>query len=153
MTRTRALWGGAGALALLAVGVAPASAAPLNNDGCTFSRGTTTCVTSSTATTTYDAPDGVEGTRTRDGETVWGDTCLAFHPTTWYYGAFPDTSVEVSVTTTTTVTYEGRVARHDKKRSSVTTVAPPSYRITSGEVYCYTNEGARLYRLSAPYPS
>ena len=153
MTRTRALWAGAAALALLAVGVAPASAAPPSNEGCTFSRGTTTCVTTSTSTTTYAAPEGVDGKRTSDGRTVWGDTCLAFHPTTWYYGAGLDTTLEVSATTTTTTTYQGRVARHDKKTSSTTTTSDPSYRITSGEVYCYTTAGTGLYRLFAPYPS
>jgi hypothetical protein len=83
---------------------------------------------------------------------VWGDACLAFVPTTWYYGAIEGAAIQVTVTTTTTTTYRGRVARHDKKISSSTVVAPPAYRVTEGAIYCYPTSGNPM-RFDAPYPA
>ena len=120
MVPRRVVLGGAAALAALTWGAAPAVAAAPTPSGCSFSQGTTTCVTTESAVTTYDAPHGVDGTRISTGPTVWGDACLSFEPTTWYYGAFDGTTVETEVTTTSTTTYRGRTAHHDKKTSSTT---------------------------------
>jgi len=152
MNLRRVALGGAATLAALTWGVAPAVAAPSTEDGCSFAQGTTTCVTTESDVHTVDAPDGVDGTRISAGPTVWGDACLAFVPTTWYYGAIEGAAIQVTVTTTTTTTYRGRVARHDKKISSSTVVAPPAYRVTEGAIYCYPTSGNPM-RFDAPYPA
>lgn len=153
MVPRRVVLGGAAALAALTWGAAPAVAAAPTPSDCSFSKGTTTCVTSTSAVTTYDAPNGVDGARTSAGPTVWGDACLSFEPTTWYYGAFDGTTIETEVTTTTTTTYRGRTAHHDKKISSSTVVSPPAYRVNAGSIYCYTTRVLGPIRFDAPYPS
>ena len=152
MVPRRVVLGGAAALAALTWGAAPAVAAPTPS-GCSFSKGTTTCVTSTSAVTTYDAPNGVDGRRVSAGPTVWGDACLSFEPTTWYYGAFDGTTVETEVTITSTTTYRGRTAHHDKKISSTTVVSPPALRVSAGAIYSYTTRSLGPFVFDAPYPS
>ena len=103
--------------------------------------------------TTYDAPHGVDGTRISTGPTVWGDACLSFEPTTSYYGAFDGTTVETEVTITSTTTFRGRTAHHDKKISSTTVVSPPALRVSAGAIYSYTTRSLGPFVFDAPYPS
>lgn len=109
-------------------------------------------MTTTSEVTTISAPDGIDGTRISAGPTAWGNACLEFVPTTWYYGAFDGTAIQQTVTTTTTTTYRGRTTHPKKEVSTHTVVAAPTYRVTEGEIYCYGN---RLgpYRFEAPYPS
>lgn len=151
MNARRTAVAGAATLVALAFGVVPAVAAPSAHDGCSFSRGTTTCVTTESDVQTFSAPDGVDGTRVSAGPTVWGSACLAFAPGTYYYGAFDGAAIQVTVTTTTTTTYRGRTARHEKKTSSSTVVAPATYRVTEGSIYCYVS-GKAPQTFDAPYP-
>lgn len=153
MVPRRVVLGGAAALAALTWGAAPAVAAAPTPSGCSFSQGTTTCVTAASAVTTYDAPSGVDGTRVPAGPTVGGDACLFFEPTTWFYGAFDGASIEKVVTTTTTTTYRGRTAHHDKQISFTTVVSPPAYRVSAGSIYCYTTRVLGPITFDAPYPS
>ncbi len=151
MLPRRVLLGGAGTLAALTLGVAPAVAAPINPEGCSFHRGTTTCVTTQSATLTFESGDGVSGRRVSEGGvTAWGDACLAFQPATWYYGAYGDTTLEVTTTTTTTTTYRGR-ARHDRKIASTSTVSS-AYDLTEGAIFCYTTNSPNPVIIDAPYP-
>lgn len=154
MVPRRVALSSAGALAVLSMGFTPAVAAPPTPGGCSFSHGTTTCVTTQSAVQTYESVEGEDGKRVSAGDvTVWGRACLAYEPTTWYYGAFRDSALEVTTTTTTTTSYHGRMARHDKKISSDTVVSEPAYRVTTGTLYCYTKRVLGPIEFEAPYPS
>ncbi len=151
MNARRAVVVGAATLAALSCGVAPAVAAPPADDGCSFFHGTTTCITTTSDVQTFSAPDGVDGTKVSAGPTAWGSACLAFAPGTWYYGAFDGAAIQETVTTTTTTTYRGRTGRH-KKTTTSTVVAPATYRVTEGTIYCYV-KGQAPQTFDAPYPS
>lgn len=149
MNARRAVVVGAVAVAVLACGVAPAVAAPSQSDGCSFARGTTTCVTTESQVLTYTAPEGVDITKIAV-PSAWGSACLAFVPITTLYGAFDGTVLQETLTTTTTSTYRGREARHDKKISS-STASAATYRVTHGSIYCYSQGKPIVF--DAPYPS
>ncbi len=105
-------------------------------------------------TKTSTSVDGEDGQKVDKGdETVYGRACIAYDPQTWYYGTFPHTSIEVTETTTTTTTYQGRVARHDKKVTSHTVVTESDFRVTAGTLYCYTRRVRGPIQFDAPYPS
>lgn len=150
MNARRAVVVGAATVAVLTCGVAPAVAAPSPSDGCSFARGTTTCVTTESDVKTFTAPQGVDITKMTADPTAWGRACLSFLPTTNLYGAFDGSAIQEIVTTTTTQTYRGREARHDKKISS-STVSTTSYRVTAGAIYCYSQGRPTVF--DAPYPS
>ena len=153
MALRRVVLGCAGALAAVSLGVAPAVAAPPTPDGCRFSQGTTTCVTTESSVQTFTTVDGEDGRVSAGNVTVWGRACLAYEPTTYLYGAFGGSALEVTTTTTTTTSYHGRMARHDKKISSDTVVSGPTYRVTAGTLYCYTRRVLGPVLFDAPYPS
>ncbi|MEP6630662.1 MAG: hypothetical protein ABJA89_09330 [Lapillicoccus sp.] len=149
MIARRAAVVGAATLVGLACSIAPAVAAPSTGDGCSFARGTTTCVTTESHVQTYSAPAGVDITKITV-PSAWGSACLAFVPTTTLYGAFDGAVLQETVMTTTTSTYRGREARHDKKISSSTDSAT-TYRVTHGSIYCYSQGKPIVF--DAPYPS
>ena len=66
---------------------------------------------------------------------------------------FDGTTVETEVTITSTTTYRGRTAHHDKKISATTVVSPPALRVSAGAIYSYTTRSLGPFVFDAPYPS
>lgn len=128
--RKRSFVVAAGALVLLGATALPAQAAP--SSGCTFARGTTTCV--STTTTSRALPPVTIQSGVDDG-TPSGQWCLATDgPDYPYYSAQDVVFTEVT-TTTTTSTYRGR-SRGDGRKVTTTSTSSTSYVYTDGLLLC-----------------
>ena len=143
-------------LAAVALATPAANAAVKVPAGCTFdsTNGTTSCVTTSSSTQSFSAPNSTSGP-TSDGS-PWATFCLGKFPTSPQYqvdsvnsntgsdDGYGDISVETASTTSTT--YRGTsTGKGNKPISSSSQITSTTYTVGDGTLVCVTPYGLAAY--------